>query len=95
MLSFKEFIRYYAEYNMMSLPLSREEIQRFVETFKSATIEYGGVLLPKFIRSETVVTSEKDGVNPKTGEKIKIKAKRKIRVKAATDFAKCLEACDE
>lgn len=85
------FVDKYAEINKISKAKSKEEILRFVETFKACTIENGGVDITGFIKSEVIDVPEREYRNPKTNEKgIKPKTK-KIKVSARPTFAKMLE----
>ena len=85
------FIDKYAEINKISKVKSKDEILRFVETFKACTIGNGGVDITGFIKSEVIDVPEREYRNPKTNEKgIKPKTK-KIKVSARPTFAKMLE----
>lgn len=85
------FIDKYAEINKISKVKSKEEILRFVETFKGCTIENGGVDITGFIKSEVIDVPEKEYRNPKTNEKIVKPKTKKIKVSARPTFAKMLE----
>lgn len=91
MLNLNGFVEKYAEKNNLSKTASKEEILRFIESFKDITAESGGINLNGFIKSEIKEYKAKKGVNPRTQEKILIPAKTKIKVSALPTFAKMLE----
>ena len=85
------FIDKYAEINKISKVKSKDEVLRFVETFKGCTIENGGVDITGFIKSEVIDVPEKEYRNPKANEKIVKSKTKKIKVSARPTFAKMLE----
>ena len=86
MLNLNEFVDYYASVNETSKAEAKRNIITFVDTFKSATLENGGVNLVGFLKSEVVDVPAKKGRNPKTGETIDIPAKKVVKVKIASKF---------
>ena len=70
MLNISEFINKYAEINEITKKQSKEEIERFVSTFKTLTFE-GGVDLRGFIKSEVVNVPAKKVVKIKVSSKFK------------------------
>ena len=84
------FIDKYAEINNMSKAKSKEEILRFIDVFKTCTVENGGIELTGFIKSEVIDVPEKEYRNPKTNEKIVKPKTKKIKVSARPTFAKML-----
>ena len=91
MLTLNEFVEKYAEKNNISKTKSKEEILRFIDTYKSCTIEYDGIDINGFIKSEVIDIPAREGINPRTQEKITIPKKKKIKVSAKPSFAKMLE----
>lgn len=86
MLNLNEFVDYYASANETSKAEAKRNITTFVDTFKSATLENGGVNLVGFMKSEVCDVPAKTGRNPKTGETIDIPAKKVVKVKIASKF---------
>ena len=86
MLNLNEFVEYYASVNETSKVEAKRNITTFVETFKSATLENGGVNLVGFLKSEVVDVPAKKGRNPKDGSIIDIPAKKVVKVKVASKF---------
>ena len=70
---------------------ARAEIERFESAFKEITVESGGINLVGFIKSEVIDKPAHESKNPRTNEKIKVPAKKVIKVKATPSFAKMLE----
>ena len=70
MLNISEFINKYAEINEITKKQSKEEIERFVSTFKTLTFE-GGVDLRGFMKSEVVNVPAKKVVKIKVSSKFK------------------------
>lgn len=85
MLNISEFINKYAEINEITKKQSKEEIERFVATFKTLTFE-GGVDLRGFIKSEVVDVPAKKCRNPKTGAEISVPAKKIVKIKISSKF---------
>lgn len=91
METLNSFIRKYAELHSIPMTQARAEIERFESAFKEITVESGGVNLVGFIKSEVKNKPACESQNPRTKEKIKVPAKKVIRVKANPSFAKMLE----
>lgn len=91
MLNLNEFVEYYASVNDTSKAEAKRNIITFVDTFKSATLENGGVNLVGFLKSEVVDVPAKKGRNPKTGETIEIAPKKVVKVKVASKFKNLTE----
>ena len=85
MLNISEFINKYAEINEITKKQSKEEIERFVSTFKTLTFE-GGVDLRGFMKSEVVNVPAKKCRNPKTGAEISVPAKKIVKIKISSKF---------
>ena len=85
MLNISEFINKYAEINEITKKQSKEEIERFVSTFKTLTFE-GGVDLRGFIKSEVVNVPAKKGRNPKDGTEISIPPHKIVKIKISKKF---------
>lgn len=81
-----EFITYYAEKNEITKKQAMEEVERFVDTFKYATIEKDGVNILGFMKTEIAHRDARDGVNPLTGKPITIAAKDFVKVKLSKNF---------
>lgn len=86
MMNIKDFVDYFAEKNEITKSKAREIIDMFVDTYKSGTIEKGGVNILGFMKSEIVDVPERETRNPKTGEKIVSPAKKVVKVKIAKKF---------
>ena len=91
METLNSFIRKYAELHSIPMTQARAEIERFESAFKEITVESGGVNLVGFIKSEVVDKPAHESKNPRTNEKIKVPAKKVIKVKTTPSFAKMLE----
>lgn len=91
MLNLNEFVDYYASVNTISKAEAKRNITTFVDTFKSATLEKGGVNLVGFLKAEVVDVPAKKGRNPKTGETIDIAPKKVVKVKVASKFKNLTE----
>ena len=91
MLTLEGFIEEYAKSNDIPKTEARDEIERFISSFKTLTIENDGISINGFVESEIIEIPEKERMNPQTQEKfIKPKTKR-IKVSAKPTFAKSLE----
>ena len=90
MLNISEFINKYAEINEITKKQSKEEIERFVSTFKTLTFE-GGVDLRGFIKSEVVDVPAKKARNPKDGSVVDVPAKKVVKIKVSSKFKNMLE----
>ena len=86
MLNLNEFVDYYASANDTSKAEAKRNITTFVDTFKSATLEKGGVNLVGFLKSEVTDVPAKKGRNPRDGSVIDIPAKKVVKVKVASKF---------
>lgn len=86
MLNLNEFVEFWASANNTSKAEAKRDILKFVDTFKSATLEKGGVNINSFLKSEIVDVPAKKGRNPKTGETIEIAPKKVVKVKVASKF---------
>ena len=91
MLNLNEFVDYYASVNDTSKAEAKRNITTFVDTFKSATIEKGGVNINSFLKSEICDVPAKKGRNPKTGETIDIAPKKVVKIKVAAKFKNLTE----
>lgn len=91
METLNSFIRKYAELHSIPMTQARAEIERFESAFKEITAESGGINLVGFIKSEVIDKPAHESKNPRTNEKIKVPAKKVIKVKATPSFAKMLE----
>ena len=85
MLNISEFINKYAEINEITKKQSKEEIERFVSTFKALTFE-GGIDIRGFIKSEVVNIPAKKGRNPKDGTEISIPPHKIVKIKISKKF---------
>lgn len=85
------FIDIYASKNEISKKQAREEVERFIDTFKTCTEENGGVELTGFIKSEIIDMPEKEYRNPRTNKTVTKPKRKKIKVGARPSFAKMLE----
>lgn len=86
MLTLTTFIDEYAKKNEITKRQSREEIERFVDTFKQLTYECGGITIIGFIKSEVKEQSAREYINPKTREKGFSEAKTVVKVKGLDAF---------
>ncbi len=86
MIGFNEFIEYWANANKVPKTQARKDIETFIDTYKKATYESGGVTIRGFIQSEVVDVPEREAINPKTKEKIKVAPKTVVKVKALKNF---------
>lgn len=88
MLSRKEFVDFIAENYNITKKKADEIVEIFTNAFKQVTINDGGVSLTGFIKSELVNRPEREALNPKTGEKIRVPAKTTVKVSACPKFKK-------
>lgn len=86
MLTLKSFIDTYAEMNNITKKQSREEIERFIETYKTVTIENGGINLVGFAKSEVVTIPSKTVKNPKTKEDVVVPERQAVKLKISRKF---------
>lgn len=91
MLNLNEFVDYYASANNTSKAEAKRNIITFVETFKSATLENGGVNINSFLKSEICDVPAKKGRNPKDGSIIDIPAKKVVKIKVSSKFKNLTE----
>ena len=85
MLNISEFINKYAETNEITKKQSKEEIERFVSTFKALTFD-GGIDIRGFIKSEVVDVPAKKGRNHKDGTEISIPSHKIVKIKISKKF---------
>lgn len=86
MLNLNEFVEFWASENNTSKAEAKRNIVKFVDTYKSATYEKGGVNLLGFIKAEVIDVPAKKARNPKTGEFIDIAPKKIVKVKTSSKF---------
>ncbi len=86
MIGFNEFIEYWAKTNNVPKTQARKDIETFIDTYKKATYESGGVTIRGFMQSEVVDVPEKEARNPQTGKPVKVPAKTVVKVKALKNF---------
>ena len=86
MLNLNEFVRFWADVNSTSMAEAKRNILAFVDTFKAATVETGGVNLNGFLKSEVVDVPAKKCRNPKTGAEISVPAKKIVKIKISSKF---------
>lgn len=86
MLNLNEFVRFWADVNSTSMAEAKRNILAFVDTFKAATVETGGVNLNGFLKSEVIDVPAKRGRNPRTGESIDIAPKKVVKIKTSSKF---------
>ena len=90
MLNISEFINKYAEINEITKKQSKEEIERFVSTFKALTFE-GGIDLRGFMKSEVIDVPAKKCRNPKDGSIVDVPAKKVVKIKVSSEFKNLTE----
>ncbi|MGL6168136.1 MAG: HU family DNA-binding protein [Fusobacteriaceae bacterium] len=79
----KEFITMYAEKSGMKTKVEAERaLDAFLETVQEALETSNDVNFTGFGKFEVVERAERMGRNPKTGEEIKIEAKKAVKFKA-------------
>ncbi len=81
-----EFIRFYSDELGMPMTQARKEIENFMTAFTKATYSDGSVALRGFIKATVEKRDAKEGINPKTKEKIFTPAKTVVKVKALEKF---------
>lgn len=86
MLNLNEFVEYWASLNETSKAEAKRDILKFVDTFKTATIQKNGVNINSFLKSEVVDVPAKRCKNPRTGETIDVDAKKIVKVKISSKF---------
>ena len=90
MLNISEFINKYAEINEITKKQSKEEIERFVSTFKALTFE-GGIDIRGFMKSEVIDVPAKKCRNPKDGSIVDVPAKKVVKIKVSSKFKNLTE----
>ena len=90
MLNISEFINKYAEINEITKKQSKEEIERFVSTFKALTFE-GGIDIRGFMKSEVIDVPAKKCRNPKDGSIVDVPAKKVAKIKVSSEFKNLTE----
>lgn len=85
MINTTGYIEKYAEINDISKKQSKEEIERFISTYKALTYE-GGIDIRGFLKSEVVDVPAKKCRNPKDGSIIDVPAKKIVKVKVSSKF---------
>lgn len=93
-MNIKEFYKYYAKVNDVTIDEAKIEVRNFANAFKRATISEGRLKLHGFIESFVKIIPEREVVNPQTGEKIISPTKERIKVRATEKFAHMLENFD-
>lgn len=79
----QDFIAEYALRTEQSKKNASIQVDTFLDTIKAVLVNDGKISFSGEWSMEVVPTLEKMGVNPATGEKIKIPAGKKIRFKAS------------
>lgn len=65
---------------------AKSAVEATLSHIKSGVVAEGNVTLKGFGTFKSVVTKERDGRNPKTGETIKIASKTKVKFSASSEF---------
>ncbi|MGL4533793.1 MAG: HU family DNA-binding protein [Fusobacteriaceae bacterium] len=79
----KEFVTIYAEKSGMKTKVEAERaLDAFLETVQEALEISNEIAFTGFGKFEVVERAERMGRNPKTGEEIKIEAKKAVKFKA-------------
>ena len=86
MLNLNEFVEFWASLNETSKAEAKRDILKFVDTFKTATIQKNGVNINSFLKSEGVDVPAKRCKNPRTGETIDVPAKKVVKIKTSSKF---------
>lgn len=86
MIGLNEFIEFWSKENSVSKTQARKDIETFIDTYKKATYEHGGVTIRGFMQSSVVNVPERKARNPKTGETVKVAPKTVVKVKALKNF---------
>lgn len=86
MLNLNEFVDYYASANNTSKAEAKRNITTFVETFKSATLENGGINLVGFLKSEVCDVPAKKCKNPKDGTEVSVPPHKIVKIKISKKF---------
>lgn len=86
MLNLNEFVEFWASLNETSKAEAKRDILKFVDTFKTATIQKNGVNINSFLKSEVVDVPAKRCKNPRTGETIDVPAKKVVKIKTSSKF---------
>ena len=91
-MTLNEFVEFYAENSNMPKTKSKEEITRFIENFKAATVEDGGVDIYGFVKFEKVHKDACEKRNPRTGEMAHVDAKFVPKAKFSSAFKREVNA---
>lgn len=86
MIGINEFVDFYSKQNNLSKAKSKAEILRFVDSYKKATIECGGVNINGFAKSMIIDVPCRKLRNPSTGENINVAAKKIVKIKISSKF---------
>lgn len=90
-INITEFIGYWADKNKVSKVEAKQDIDLFVDTFKSAVAEDGKLDIRGFLTAEVVNRAARECKNPRNQEKIKTTAKRVVKLKISPKFKKMME----
>lgn len=92
MINKAEFVAYYADKNEISKTQAKAEIDRFTETFTSATADENGVNLTGYFKTEIVDIPKRERINPSTGKKFVAPAHKAVKLRAGKKIKNCLES---
>lgn len=79
----KEFIQLYAEKEGIYFTEAQRRIESILEIFKDAFKNEETIIFREFGSFEVKTTTRKDGVNPRTGEPIKLAPKKYVKFKVS------------
>lgn len=85
-MNLPEFVNYYAERNEITKKQAKEEILRFIDTFKAVTYETGNVSLSGFIVASVENRKGRSYIDPRTKEELVSKDKRVVKIKPKPTF---------
>lgn len=69
MINLNTFVEVYSKKNNLPKTKSKEEILRFIETYKETTIENNGICINGFLTSQVVSIPEKNALILRQGKK--------------------------
>lgn len=78
----KDFVLSYAKRNKITIVQATTEVDRFLNELDSILSEGKDIMFTGSLSFKNVVTKERIGRNPKTGDEINIPSKKVIRIKA-------------
>lgn len=92
MLNKEEFLRLMASSQDISYEASKRTLKRMLNTLELAMLEHGGVKLVGFGNFAVVDRKERNGHNPRTGEALRITARKDCKFRLGKNIKEKLNS---